>query len=68
MTLVQTKKVTSFPIVLLGSAYWQGLLEWLRTSALAEGMIRESDLDLLTVTDDPAVAVKAIIDANGPIE
>ncbi len=64
MTLVQTHKVTSFPIVLLGTSYWQGLLDWLRSSVLAEGMVNESDLDLLTVTDDPAHAVKVILDAN----
>jgi len=67
MTLVQTRKVTSFPIVLLGSAYWQGLIDWLRASPLEHGTIWQRDLDLLTVTDDPAHAVQLIIDANGPI-
>jgi uncharacterized protein (TIGR00730 family) len=52
LTLVQTQKVTRFPIVLVGSAYWQGLLDWLRSSALAEGKVNAVDLDLLCVTDD----------------
>ena len=52
LTLVQTQKVTRFPVVLVGSAYWQGLLDWLRASALAEGKINAVDLDLLCVTDD----------------
>ena len=67
MTLVQTRKVTSFPIVLLGSVYWRGLVDWLRTAPLEEGTIWQRDLDLLTVTDDPAHAVQVIVDANGPV-
>ncbi len=52
LTLVQTGKVTSFPVVLVGSAYWGGLVEWLRNAALAGGKISERDLALLHVTDD----------------
>ena len=52
LTLVQTQKVTRFPVVLVGTAYWQGLLDWLRASALAEGKVNAVDLDLLCVTDD----------------
>jgi len=52
LTLVQTQKVTRFPVVLVGSAYWQGLLDWLRSSALTEGKINAVDLELLCVTDD----------------
>ncbi|GMA86028.1 hypothetical protein GCM10025868_12780 [Angustibacter aerolatus] len=58
---MQTRKVTSFPIVLVGSAYWQGLLDWLRSSALAQGTIGEADLDLLTVTDDVDEVVRIIV-------
>jgi uncharacterized protein (TIGR00730 family) len=64
LTLVQTTKVTSFPIVLLGTAYWGGLIDWLRTSALGHGAIGEKDLDLLQLTDDPAEAVQIIVDSN----
>ena len=61
VTLVQTQKVTSFPIVLLGSDYWGGLLAWLRGTAASAGTIGTGDLDLITVTDDVDEAVAAII-------
>ena len=61
VTLVQTQKVTSFPIVLLGTAYWSGLLTWLRQTAAAAGAISAGDLDLLTVTDDVDEAVATIV-------
>jgi uncharacterized protein (TIGR00730 family) len=65
LTLVQTTKVTSFPIVLIGTDYWRGLLDWLRGSVLAEGAIGEKDVDLLQLTDDPTEAVRIIVQANG---
>jgi uncharacterized protein (TIGR00730 family) len=52
LTLAQTGKITSFPIVLVGTSYWTGLLEWLRSTALAEGTIRQDDVDRLILTDD----------------
>ena len=61
VTLVQTRKVTSFPIVLLGSDYWGGLLAWLRGTAVATGTISPGDLDLITVTDDVDEAVAAVV-------
>ena len=64
LTLVQTHKVTRFPIVLLGTDYWKGLLDWLRASALAEGAINEADLDMLTLTDDVAEAVALMVAAR----
>ncbi|WP_241153860.1 TIGR00730 family Rossman fold protein [Nocardioides pantholopis] len=64
MTLVQTKKVTSFPIVLLGVDYWTGLLDWLRATALATGTIGPDDLDMLTLTDDVAEAVELMVAAR----
>jgi len=57
LTLVQTRKVTSFPVVLFGSGYWRGLLDWFRTSALAHGAIVERDLALIELTDDVEEAV-----------
>ena len=67
LTLVQTRKVTSFPIVLLGTAYWGGLLDWLSTTALDAGTINDRDLALLTVTDDVGEAVAAMGEARvGP--
>jgi hypothetical protein len=64
LTLVQTEKVTSFPIVLMGRDYWSGLLDWLRGSALERGTISPRDVDLLTLTDDPAEVVDVMVEAN----
>jgi uncharacterized protein (TIGR00730 family) len=63
LVLVQTKKVTSFPVVLLGHAYWVGLVHWLRSTVLPGGKIAERDLSLFTVTDDPAEAVSIVVSA-----
>ncbi|MGI8698927.1 MAG: TIGR00730 family Rossman fold protein [Mycobacteriales bacterium] len=60
LTLVQTKKVTSFPVVLFGSAYWSGLLDWIRAALLAEGKIGEADLQLVQLSDDVAETVAII--------
>lgn len=57
-TLVQTRKVRSFPIVLYGSEYWSGMLGWLREQMLGHGYIHEKDLELLQLVDDPAEAVR----------
>jgi uncharacterized protein (TIGR00730 family) len=51
LTLVQTRKIKRFPIVLYGSSYWKGLLSWIEGTQLAEGMISPEDLNLLVVTD-----------------
>jgi uncharacterized protein (TIGR00730 family) len=64
LTLVQTRKVTSFPIVLMGSDYWRGLVEWLRDTVQAEGKIHEVDLELLRLTDDVEEAVKIMTEAS----
>jgi uncharacterized protein (TIGR00730 family) len=61
LTLVQTQKVTSFPVVLVGSDYWSGLLAWLRDTVLADGKISQADLDMLAVTDDVDEAVAMMI-------
>jgi uncharacterized protein (TIGR00730 family) len=63
LTLVQTGKVTSFPIVLVGTAYWSGLLAWLRDAVLESGRINPDDLDLLTLTDEPAEAAALMAQA-----
>ena len=65
VTLVETGKITRFPIVLFGSSYWGGLITWLREKVLAERKISASDLDLLTVADDPAEVVRIIVGAHG---
>ena len=60
LTLVQTRKVTRFPVILFGTEYWSGLLDWIRSTMAATGTISPADLDLLTVTDDVAEVVAAI--------
>jgi uncharacterized protein (TIGR00730 family) len=57
LTLMQTGKAVNFAVVLLGSDYWRGLLDWLRERMLAEGKVSADDLDLVQVRDDPADAV-----------
>ena len=53
LTLIQTGKIRHFPVVLVGSAFCRGLLDWIEDEALGEGMISPSDIDLIQVTDDP---------------
>lgn len=64
MTLVQTQKITRFPIVLLGVDYWSGLIDWLRGTVLAERRISEADLDGLLLTDDLDEAVALMVAAR----
>ena len=64
MTLVQTRKVTQFPIVLLGTAYWQGLVDWMRDTQLASGKIAPADLDMMVLTDDVDEAVRIMVAAR----
>ncbi len=61
LTLVQTSKVKPFPIVLLGTDYWQGLIDWLRNTMLANGCINERELHLFNVVDDADAAAKIIL-------
>ena len=64
LTLVQTRKVTSFPIVLMGTEYWSGLLAWLRDTVVERGAIASADLDLLPLTDDVDEAVRLLTTAR----
>jgi uncharacterized protein (TIGR00730 family) len=64
LTLVQTKKVTRFPVVLMGTWYWQGLIDWLRDTMAAEGKIGPEDLNLFCLTDDVEEAVNYIVTAD----
>jgi len=64
LTLVATGKITRFPIVLVGSEYWSGMLSWLRATMLADGKIHPEELDLLQVTDDPEEVVKIVKKAH----
>ena len=60
LTLIQTKRIKSFPVILMGSEYWQGLLDWLKGTMLAQGMITREDMDLIRVMDEPEEVVNYI--------
>jgi hypothetical protein len=64
LTLVQTKKVTKFPVVLFGTHYWQGLYDWIKSSVLEGGKVGEKDLALLHLTDDIEDAVRVVKEAH----
>src|ERR1700756_1650001 len=64
VTLVATGKITRFPIVLVGSAYWSGLIDWLKSTLLAEGKIGQEELALLHIADEPDEVVKIIKEAH----
>ena len=64
LTLVQTGKVRAFPVCLVGTEYWGGLLDWVRSTQLAAGTVSQKDLDLVTLTDDPAEAVALMVAAR----
>jgi hypothetical protein len=60
LTLIQTKKIRNFPVVLFGSKYWSGMLDWLRNVVLPGGKVANLDLDLFHVTDSPAEVVEIV--------
>ncbi|HZF67381.1 MAG TPA: TIGR00730 family Rossman fold protein [Gemmatirosa sp.] len=63
LTLIQTGKISQFPVILFGRHYWAGLIRWLQSRVLVEGKISPGDVDLLLVTDDPREAVDAVVRA-----
>jgi len=63
LTLSQTGKIEQFPVVLFGSEYWGGLVEWLKERMLPEGCIDETDLKLLAVADEPREAARYMIES-----
>jgi uncharacterized protein (TIGR00730 family) len=60
LTLVQTRKVTRFPVILFGTAYWSGLVDWIRSTLAETGTINAADMELFTLTDDVAEAIAVI--------
>ena len=62
LTLVQTRKIHRFPIILFGRAYWQGLLDWITSTQLVEGAVSREDLNLLIVTDSVEEARDMLVD------
>jgi hypothetical protein len=65
LTLIQTRKIRRFPIVLLGTAFWGGLVDWIKGRLLEEGCISADDLALFHVCDDPADAAQFVLDHHG---
>ena len=64
LTLIQTGKIYQFPVVFFGRHYWAGLIRWIQSRMLGEKKISPGDMDLMIMTDDPAEAVKLVVDAQ----
>ena len=64
LTMIQTRKINPVPLVLVGKEYWSGLLAWLRTAMLADGMISKGDLDLFVVVDTAEEAVEYMLNCH----
>ena len=62
LTLIQTRMGRAIPVILIDSAFWGGLLDWMRDALVGNGLISPEDLDLIKVVDDPAAAVEAVFD------
>ncbi|MES0350352.1 MAG: TIGR00730 family Rossman fold protein [Desulfobacteria bacterium] len=60
LTLIQTKRIKPFPVILVGSEYWNGLWDWIRSNLLERKMISSEDMDLVTILDDPDEVVRAV--------
>lgn len=67
LTLIQTRKIRNFPIVLFGSHYWSGMLAWLKEAVLPGGKIAENDLKLFHVTDSPAEVVEIVMQSQSSL-
>ena len=67
LTLIQTRKIRNFPIVLVGTRYWSGMLDWLRAEVLTGGKVSEHDLDIFHVTDSPAVVVEIVMKSQSSL-
>ena len=63
LTLIQTGKIYHFPVVMFGRHYWAGLVRWLQSRVLLEKKISDGDMDLMLLTDDPAEAARAVVEA-----
>ena len=63
LCLIQTEKIRSFPLILVGTEYWSGLVDWLLQTVAAEGKIAAGDLDLLHITDDLDAVVEIVLGA-----
>ncbi|MFN2455230.1 MAG: TIGR00730 family Rossman fold protein [Pyrinomonadaceae bacterium] len=61
LTLIQTRKIRNFPVVLFGSSYWGGMMAWIRDTMLRDGKVSDADINLLHITDSPAEAVEIVV-------
>jgi uncharacterized protein (TIGR00730 family) len=61
LTLIQTGKIGTFPVVLFDTDYWTEMLDWVRGEMLADGLVSQADLELLYLTDDPSEAVECVV-------
>jgi uncharacterized protein (TIGR00730 family) len=68
LTLIQTGKISNFPVVLFGKRYWEGLLNWTRELVLTEGKISARDMDLLHLTDSPSEVVQIVLDSENSLK
>jgi hypothetical protein len=68
LTLIQTRKIRNFPVVLFGKSYWQGMLDWIGDKLLGEEKISAADLRLLLVTDSPAEAVDLVVRSQDALQ
>ena len=68
LTLIQTEKISKIPIVMIGTEYWGGLIDWMQKRMVNEGYIHESDMDLFYLTDDVKDAVKHICEFYDKVE
>jgi uncharacterized protein (TIGR00730 family) len=62
ITLVQTQRISRFPLILFGRDYWSGLLKWIKSTLEKDGYISRGDMDLMTITDSPDEAISVILD------
>lgn len=67
LTLIQTRKIRDFPVVMFGSRYWKGLMDWIKEVALKEGKISQADLALLHLTDSPDEVVRIIVERQNAL-
>ena len=65
LTLIQTLKMARFPVILMGTDFWQGLIDWIKNAMLSEGNISEKDISLFTLTDEPAEVIDILEKAEG---
>ena len=67
LTLIQTKKIRNFPIVLYGRDYWSGMLDWLRDVVLSDGKIGTNDMQMFHITDSPAEVVEIVTQSQSSL-